>query len=136
MDIKLKAFKKSVLSLSQLFSLNLQDYESNPVVIDGLKNGIAQKFEYTTELCWKTIKKFLQEKEGIESKSPKQSIKIFFDTGYLTEADYLLLIEILVSRNELSHVYDEETFEKIIGKIAIYLPIFHRVLLILEQNWE
>lgn len=84
----------------------------------------------------KRLKSFCRNKDGIESKSPKQSIKNFFDTGYLTEVDYLLLIEILISRNELSHVYEEETFEKIIGKIAIYLPIFHRVLLILEQNWE
>lgn len=28
-------------------------------LIDGLRNGLAQKFEYTFELCWKCIQDFM-----------------------------------------------------------------------------
>lgn len=132
MDVKTEAFQKSLLSLSQLLSLNLQDYAEHPMVADGLKNGIAQKFEYTTELCWKAIQKFLHEQEGIESKSPKQSIKNFFATGYLTESDYLMLNEIIESRNKLGYIYEKAIFEKIIRRTADYLAVFERVLYILK----
>ena len=33
-------------------------------LVDGMQNGRAQKFEYTTELCWKAIKCFLQKRGG------------------------------------------------------------------------
>ena len=40
-------------------------------LVDGMQNGRAQKFEYTTELCWKAIKFFLKEKEGVVQPAQK-----------------------------------------------------------------
>ena len=59
--------------------------ELDPILIDAIENGMVQKFEYTIELCWKSMKHFLLEKEGIESKSPKQVIKAFYTTGHINK---------------------------------------------------
>jgi len=42
-------------------------------LIDAVKNGMAQKFEYCLELCWKCIKEFLKRQEGVDEASPKKS---------------------------------------------------------------
>ncbi|VFN02679.1 MAG: Nucleotidyltransferase substrate binding protein like [Candidatus Kentron sp. G] len=56
-----------------------------PAVLDGLQNGKAQKFEYTLEFCWKTIKVFLRQQEGIDEASPKKIIKAFYLAGHLAD---------------------------------------------------
>lgn len=79
----------------------------------GMQNDRAQKFEYTTELCWKAIKCFLKEKEGVDEVSPRKIVKAYYRGGHVTEEDYLLLLETVEGRNRLSHVYNVELLNNI-----------------------
>ncbi|MDB5255436.1 MAG: hypothetical protein JWM14_131 [Chitinophagaceae bacterium] len=74
------------------------------------RNGVVQRFEFTLELCWNTLKDFLEE-EGAQFKpTPKETIRQAYKSGLIKNAQ--LLIDGLDIRNELSHDYSGEKFEK------------------------
>jgi hypothetical protein len=75
MDMRIKAFQEATTSFAYLARLDLVELGKklgDERLVDGILNGRAQKFEYATELCWKAIKGFLKEKEGLDETSPKK----------------------------------------------------------------
>jgi len=74
------------------------------------RNGLIQRFEFTIELAWKVMKDFL-EHQGFDFKpSPKETIRLAQESEYIDYAQELL--DGLLIRNELTHDYDGEKFEK------------------------
>lgn len=84
------------------------------------QEGIIQRFEYTFELAWKTLKDYLYY-NGVELReaTPRKVIKecaslnIFAEAGINPE----IYLDMLLSRNALSHMYDFEEFRKVLIKI-------------------
>ena len=89
----------------------LQEKE-NDVIID----GVLHRFEFTFELAWKSIKDYL-EYMGISEKtgSPREVIQSAFKQGIIKNGE--IWIEIMLSRNQLSHMYDEKSSRDIYDKI-------------------
>lgn len=73
------------------------------------KEGLIQRFEYTFELSWKTLKDFL-ESQGVEAKFPREVIKQAFKNELILDGE--LWLQMLDSRNQMAHTYDEKTFKK------------------------
>jgi nucleotidyltransferase substrate binding protein (TIGR01987 family) len=72
------------------------------------RNGLVQRFEFTLELCWNTLKDYLQD-EGFEFKpTPKETIRQAFKSGIIDNAQDL--IDGLDIRNDLSHDYSGMKF--------------------------
>lgn len=139
MDIRIKTFQEATDTFSYLARLNLAELKQklgDERLVDGMQNGRAQKFEYTTELCWKAVKTFLWEKEGVDEASPKKIIKAYYLGGYATEDDYLQLLEAVEDRNRLSHIYDAETFNNILARLPAYAALFERVSTQLSTDTE
>jgi nucleotidyltransferase substrate binding protein (TIGR01987 family) len=84
------------------------------------QEGAVQRFEYTWELAWKTLKDYLEYK-GIVliDTTPRQIIKEAASCGIFHEAtvDGAVFMEMLEARNELSHTYDFEKFKVLLKKI-------------------
>lgn len=76
--------------------------------------GLVQTYEFTFELCWKTLKDKLTF-EGYEVNSPREVIKKAFEMSLLTDVDQWL--EALESRNLFSHTYDSAIAEQAIALI-------------------
>lgn len=129
---KLLTFEKAVNGFE--VSLNIDTLSFTEDVTDAIKNGRIQKFEYCTELTWKTIKNFLFYFHNIDAKSPRESIKEFFLIGAVSEPDYEALISILDDRNKLSHIYKEEFFGVIHDKLNYYHEVMQRVLIALKKG--
>ena len=130
MDARIKTFQEATDTfafLARLDLVELREKLGDERLMDGMQNGRAQKFEYTTELCWKAIKFFLKENEGVDEASPKKIIKAYYLGGYIAEDDYLLLLEAVEDRNRLSHIYDAETFNNILARLTGYAALFERV---------
>lgn len=70
------------------------------------------RFEFTFELAWKTMKD-LMEYNGISENtgSPREVLKSAFASGIIEDGD--VWINMMLARNSLSHLYDEETSRKI-----------------------
>jgi nucleotidyltransferase substrate binding protein (TIGR01987 family) len=136
MELKLKVFKESLNSFSYLVNVNYDSLQSilDPRLIDGLENGLIQKFEIVTAQSWKLTKTFLLKQEGIDAKTPKQTIKECYNAGYLNEDDYLLWIQALNDRNTLSHRYDEEAYQQVLGRMLDYVNLFDKLTKALEAK--
>lgn len=87
------------------------------------KKGVVQRFEYTLELGWKTLKENM-EFDGLilDRISPKFVVKEAFQAKYIDQIEVWL--EMINDRNLLSHSYDLKTFESIIPAIqSSYSPL-------------
>lgn len=94
--------------------------EIDDVVID----GVLHRFEFTFELAWKTVKDYLEymgmtEKNG----SPREIIQLGFKQGVINDGE--AWVSMMLSRNDLSHLYDEKTSRDIYEKIKNeYVKLF------------
>ena len=80
------------------------------------KEGVVQRFEYTLELAWKTIKDYLEESGLVlTAVTPRQVIKDAFAARIL--ADGQTWIDMIDHRNLLSHTYDPLNFEQAVEAI-------------------
>ena len=98
---RLENFQKAFLLLdSAIKSPSLSKLE---------KEGIIQRFEYTFELAWKTLRDYMRY-GGIETNLPREVIKEAFANGLI--ADGQIWIDMLEKRNLMAHTYDEASFEQ------------------------
>ncbi len=136
MDVKLTALAEAVRSFGLLARLDWAQTATdlnNDVLLDGLQNGCIQKFEYTTELCWKTWRAILKELDGLEESTPKKVIKACFLAGYFDVADYELLISAVDERNRLSHVYDRNGFVAALTLMPQFADLYDRLLSVAQK---
>lgn len=85
------------------------------------RDSAIKRFEFTIELAWKTIQKFMREQEII-CRSPKGCIKEAFKFGLIK--DDPRWIEAFEDRNLTVHAYSEEVAEEIYNRLPVYLEIF------------
>ncbi|MFH0948804.1 MAG: nucleotidyltransferase substrate binding protein [Elusimicrobiota bacterium] len=96
------------------------------------KDGVIQRFEFTFELLWKALKIFLEE-QGIEVKTPRESLKEAFRIELIKNEE--IFLDMLKDRNRTSHIYDRETAEEIFGRISSqYVPAIEKVLEKLKEK--
>ncbi len=88
-----------------------------------LRDSTIQRFEFTLEIGWKTIKSYLLEVEGVECRSPKSCIREFLAAGHIDADRTLRLLEMVDDRNLATHTYHESVAEEIFSRIGEYLEI-------------
>ena len=116
-------WKQRFQNFDRGFVLLREALEHGPTALSPLeKDGVIQRFKYTFDLAWKTIKDFLEAGGLVVSPiAPRQIIKDAFAAKVL--ADGQAWIDMLDHRNLLSHTYDFSVFEKAVDAIyARYLP--------------
>ena len=119
----LKSFEKALLQLGDALE------ESESAIV---RDACLQRFEFSYELLWKTLKIFLEEIHGVRAVSPRQVFKEAFALSIIDEE--LTFVEMIESRNTLSHTYNEEQATKIYVKCADYLKAMKRVLAQLNKK--
>lgn len=125
-----KDYKNALNKLEEALTENIEELSENAkqIIID----GALHRFEFTFELAWKTIKDYL-EYMGITEKtgSPRENIQQAFKQGIIEDGE--IWIQIMLSRNELSHLYDEQASRRIYNDIKNkYIIEFKK----LEEKFE
>ena len=91
------------------------------------KDGVIQRFEFTVELLWKTLKIILEYNKVDFLDGPKQCIKEVFRYGYIDDDE--IIFDMLDDRNLSSHIYDEKTSEEIFARIKdVYLKYIKKTI--------
>lgn len=109
-------FKKALERLDEVF-----DIEKNDIVRD----ACIQRFEFTYELAWKTLKHFLRTKD-IDVRNPKDTLKEAYSQGLIDEPE--LWGKFQEQRNLTSHTYDESLADEVYNFIKdIGLQLFHQL---------
>ena len=88
-------------------------------------DGTIQRFEFTFEIAWKTLKAYLED-QGIIAHSPKDCLKEAFRIGWIAEEKPWLTL--LQARNMTSHVYNEKMVMDIYIEIQKNHSIFQTLL--------
>ncbi len=89
----------------------LKEKESE-IVID----GALHRFEFTFELAWKSLKDYLEYMGLIEKTgSPRETIQQAFKQGIIEDGEEW--INMMLSRNAISHMYDEKISRDIFYEI-------------------
>jgi nucleotidyltransferase substrate binding protein (TIGR01987 family) len=91
------------------------------------RDSTIQRFEFTLEIAWKSIKQFLLAHDGVECRSPKACMREFFTTGYLDEAEISLFLQMIDDRNLATHTYHEALADEIFSHIGVYLGLLQKV---------
>lgn len=84
------------------------------------KEGLVQRFEYTFELSWKTLKDYLAS-NGVDAKFPREVVKQAFHYDIIENGD--IWMDMLEKRNLIAHTYNEENFKLAVSAIvSSYYP--------------
>ncbi len=103
--------KQDLINATNRLKEALQQEENN-IIID----GTLHRYEFTFELAWKVLKDYL-EYLGISSNigSPRDVIKESFAHNIIKNGD--IWINMMLARNSLSHLYDEEASRQVYNNI-------------------
>ncbi|WP_158858373.1 nucleotidyltransferase substrate binding protein [Lunatibacter salilacus] len=135
---RLSNFKKALTKLeegvnyiqdSSLGRDNGEDDEENSgVVLNNLiKQGLIQSFEFTHELAWNVIKDYAAYQGNPEIRGSRDASREGFATGLIENGE--VWMEMIKSRNDTSHTYNEDTANEIFTHIIKkYLPAFRLFL--------
>ena len=96
------------------------------------KEGMVQRFEYTFELAWKTLKDYLQE-QGVDARFPREVIKASYHYGLIEDGE--IWMDMLEKRNIMAHTYNEDTFRQAVNDIASsFYPAITNLYHYLQKN--
>lgn len=96
------------------------------------RDGVIQRFEFTAELAWKTIREYLLSEKVADINSPKSVMREAYHMNVITDEDGW--IQILDDRNVTSHIYDEQEATDIYKRIATHhIQLFDKLLDALTQ---
>jgi len=103
--IVLTPLKKAVASLKLALAQPKDEF---------VRDAVIQRFEYTYELAWKMLKRYLDESEGAAAVDPlsrKDLFRLGGERGIVGNVEAWLVYH--RARNETSHVYDESKAEQV-----------------------
>lgn len=96
-----------------------------------IRDGAIQRFEFCTELAWKSTREYLIDQGYTDINSPKAVMRQAYADKLIDNEE--IWIELLNARNETSHIYDEETAAEIFEDIkSKYISQFKYLVLKLK----
>lgn len=104
--------------------------------IDAPKNDLSrdatiQRFEYSFELCWKMLKRYLNDVVGVEEYNIKNIFREGSRVGLIENADRWFIY--LKARNLTSHTYNESTAEE---TYSVAKDFYHDAVSLLRKLQE
>lgn len=121
-------FEDYVKALNKLKEAMLES--PTDIIID----GTLQRYEFTFELAWKTMKDYL-EYNGYSDNiaSPRAIIQLAYQAKVIKNGN--TWINMMLDRNVLSHLYDEEKSREIYDNIKkSYIDEFEKLKLFFQKN--
>jgi nucleotidyltransferase substrate binding protein (TIGR01987 family) len=124
-------FDRAMLLLQEAVEL-LDQPDLHPM----MKEGAIQRFEFSFELGWKTLMNYLDwRKVTLDRRSAADVIRTAFASGYLQNGQDWM--DALDARNHMSHVYQQEIFDKVLSDVKNrFYPCFEdlREMLLMERE--
>ncbi len=100
-----------------------------------IRAGVIQNFEFTYELCWKFMKRWLQVNLGsvyVEGVARRQLFRLSAENKLINDVD--LWMEYHEARNETSHTYDQVKAEDVSATAREFLTDARKLLHAIEAR--
>jgi len=118
---KLSDFQSALERLNEAYTKTIEYREKEEYTF--FRDSTIQRFEFTLEIAWKSIKAFLLEYDGLECRSPKACMREFLSAGYIDHVAVGELLSMIDDRNLATHTYHEALADEIFSHIEEYLVI-------------
>lgn len=100
-----------------------------------VRDATIQRFEYTFEILWKTLKEYLEKVEYVPCASPKNCFREALKEGLLSEEEVELCLEMLEDKNLSVHTYFEELAQRIYDNIKnVYYNLIKTIIQRLQER--
>ncbi|MDN5277988.1 MAG: hypothetical protein PWR01_1953 [Clostridiales bacterium] len=116
MSLELESLEKAVGSL-----IRAVDYASEQIAVshdstqkEVLRAGVIQNFEFTYELCWKFMKRWLEFNVGstvVDGVPRRELFRIAAESILIEDVEKWMIFH--EARNRTSHIYDPEISEEV-----------------------
>lgn len=116
----MKKFDNYISNLEILQKAENEDLENEFII-----SGIIYKFFVQFEFSWKVLKELLryEGKSAAGSGSPRKILKAAYELYDFMDED--IWLEMLKSRNDMTHIYDGEAAKRLVNHILYsYIPEF------------
>ena len=116
---RLQNFRKALAQLNNAVALSqhreLSDLE---------EQGLIQAFQFTHELAWNVMRDYFLYQGNDSIHGSRDATREAFQKGLIRYGDGWM--EMIKSRNQTSHTYNEETAKEIVDKItSVYILLFN-----------
>ena len=116
------SFEKTVNTLEvAIHSFDSQKDSMGPEERDLMRDGVIQRFEYTFELAWKTIKRYLEmyELEKADALNNRELFRVGFENGLIRDA--ARWFDYLTDRNQTRHIYNPDVAADVFASAKDFL---------------
>ena len=116
MSLDLSSLSKAIEFLERTIKVaerSLTD-GSDEDTVEALRAGVIQNFEFTYELCWKFMRRWLEVNLGtvyVEGVSRRELFRLSAEHRLITDVERWM--EYHEDRNETAHTYNEETAQAV-----------------------
>lgn len=121
-DPNLNPLKKALDSLEDILKQPHNKY---------IVAGVVQNFEFTFELSWKAMQRFLK-LQGVETGSPNQVLRAAAQEGLIIDLE--LWLTFLKNRNLTVHTYNEDVAEEVYQAAKLLPSTVHKLITKLETS--
>lgn len=91
------------------------------------QQGLIQAFEFTHELAWNVMKDYFLFQGTSSITGSRDAVRESFNRGLIADGEGWM--EMIKSRNQSSHTYNQQVAEEIVSKIlSQYHPLFQAFL--------
>lgn len=134
--LELTSLKKAITSLEKSIKVAKSkeiDKTADIDEVETIKAGVIQNFEFTYELCWKHMKRWLEMNISpglMEGVTRKQLFRYAAENFLIKDFDAWMLYHEL--RNKTAHTYDSEVANEIFNNTGMFLKDAEEFLKALE----
>ena len=121
MPLALDSLEKAIHSLENALIVYVAAKDRPQSERDVFRAGVIQNFEFTYELCWKFMKRWLEENVSatIDGTTRKELFRRAAENRLIEKVEPWFQYH--QSRNETSHTYDNDTAESVYANASPFL---------------
>lgn len=122
-DIQLDELKRAIRRLREALDLPKSDI---------IRDSVIQRFEFTVELSWKALQRYLKASGISESLTPKNTFREAAKLGLVSDPE--AWIRFIDARNLSSHTYKESLAEEVYARALTLPPFAEELVLAMERS--
>ena len=136
--LELQSLKKAISSLEALLQKTLDNkfmLQLDETTRYGLKAGVIQNFEFTYELCWKFMKRWLENNIGnvyVEGAARRELFRLSAEHHLIDNIEAWM--DYHYARNETVHTYDRDKSDEVFAVVSGFLLDAKKLLKNLEAH--
>jgi len=138
MALDLSGLKKAMDSFERALNVACSDEKMSKLdndQKDTIRAGVIQNFEFTYELCWKFMKRWLANSLGsarIDGVTRRELFRLGAEHQLMEDVDTWM--EYHDARNETAHTYNDKTAEDVFGVAKKFLCDAEKFMKTLEEK--